>query len=141
METKSAVLGAAGMLLAGGLAFGLVGIANAENTPAPAPPVTTSAPAATAAPEPAPEPAVTTEAPEPTAEPVAPVIMEPVPVIEPAPVYVAPQPVYVAPAPAPDPVVEPAPATQAPLYKGADGYYYAPDIPNGGTGPKIGHAG
>jgi len=37
-------------------------------------------------------------------------------------------------------VVAPEP-TQAPLYKGADGYYYAPDLPNPGSGPKIGRAG
>jgi hypothetical protein len=59
--------------------------------------------------------------------------------VEPAPVYVAPEPVYVAPAPAPEPVaVEPAPAG---MYKGADGYNYAQDIPYEGPGPKIGRAG
>jgi hypothetical protein len=90
METKSLALGAAGTLLLGGLAFGLVSTANAENQPAPAPSVT----ATTVAPAPTPEPVVSeTPAAEPVAEPVA----EPAPV-EPAPVA---EPVYVAPEPAP----------------------------------------
>jgi len=112
METKSAVLGAAGMLLAGGMAFGLIATANADNQPAP---VVVTSTTATATPEPttAPEPVVTTEAPapEPTIDSVAGQVVEPAPV-EPAPVYVAPEPVYVAPAPAP----APAPVAPAPAY-------------------------
>jgi outer membrane biosynthesis protein TonB len=107
METKSAVLGAAGMLVALGAVFGALGIANADNQPEPAPAVTTSAPVETTAPISTPEPVVTTEAPEPVAEP-APVV-EPAPA-EPAPVYVAPEP---APAPAP---VYVAPAGESPIY-------------------------
>jgi hypothetical protein len=134
METKSAVLGAAGMLLAGGLAFAALGIANAENQPAPAPSVT----AAVVAPEPTPEPVVTTKAPEPAAEPApvviepAPVVVEPVPVapvaIEPAPVYVAPAPVYVA----PEPVNAPQPTYMPGVTVGAttDGQVNKPADPN-----------
>lgn len=104
METKSAVLGAAGMLFAGGLAFASLGIANAINEPVPAPSIV----ATVVAPEPSPEPVVT-ETPAPVVvEPAAPVVA-PAPVVEvpapvvvepvaPAPVYVAPAPVYVAPA-------------------------------------------
>lgn len=103
METKSAVLGAAGMLFAGGLAFGLIGIANADSQPAPAP----STAATTTAPEPTPEPVVTETPVEPAPEPVIeePAAVEPAPepaYVEPAPVYVAaPAPVYVEPAPIP----------------------------------------
>ncbi len=118
METKSAVLGAAGMLVVLGAAFGALGIANADNQPAPAPSVTTSAPAEAAAPTPAPEPVVT-ETPAPAAEPAA----EPAPV-EPAPVYVAPVPAYVAPEPAPAPVYV-APATEP----GQNTYYSKPTAP------------
>ena len=101
METKSAVLGAAGMLVALGAVFGVLGIANADNQPAPAPAVTTSAPVETTAPTLTPEPVVTE-----TPAPVAPAI-EPAPVVaEPAPVVVVPEPVYVA----------PAPAVEAPVY-------------------------
>jgi hypothetical protein len=115
METKSAVLGAAGMLLVGALGFGGFAVANANNTPAPA--VITST-TATATPEPtiAPEPAVTVT-PEPVAVPVAPVEVAPV-VVEPAPAV--PEPVVVAPVePAPAPVVaEPAPVAE-PVQTGA----------------------
>ena len=113
METRSLTLGAAGTLLLGGLAFGLVSTANAENQPAPAPSIvaTTEAPAPVVQ-----EPVVTEPAPEPTTEAPAPVAAEPAPapVVEPAPVVAEPAPVYVEPAPvapAPEPVyVQPAPA-------------------------------
>lgn len=118
METKSAVLGAAGMLFAGGLAFGLIGIANADNQPAPAP----STVATVVAPAPTPEPVVTEPAPVET--PAAPVVAEPVtPVVEPAPVVVAPapiEPVYVAPAP-----VYVAPSAEP----GQNTYYTKPTAP------------
>jgi hypothetical protein len=105
MEKTSAVLGAAGMLLVGGLAFGLVGIANADNEPAPTPTtVATVAPSVTPTPEPVvTEPVVEPAAVEPAAEAPAPVVAEPVVVApEPAPVVVEPAPVYVAPAPVTD---------------------------------------
>lgn len=113
METKSAVLGAAGMLLTGALAFGGFAIANAENTPAPV--VTSTTATATPVPTITPEPVVsTTPEPEPTIDSVAgQVVEQPAPVVEavpvepvapaPAPVYAEPAPVVVAPAPAPAP--------------------------------------
>lgn len=66
MQTKSAVLGAVGTLLAGGMVFGLIATANAENAPAPVPPSATASPVVTT--EPTQEPAVT----QPVAEPAAP---------------------------------------------------------------------
>jgi len=118
METKSAVLGAAGMLFAGGLAFAALGIANAVNEPAPAP----STVATVVAPAPTPEPVVTEPAPVET--PAAPVVVEPVaPVVEPAPVVVAPEPVYVAPEPV-------APVYVAPASEpGQNTYYSKPTAP------------
>lgn len=111
MEKKSAVLGAAGMLLVGGLAFGLVGIANAENQPAPT--VATVAPSAT--PTATQEPVVTEPVVSPApVEPAAPVVAEPAPAVEaPAPVVVEPvAPAYVAPvAPAAPPAVYVPPVT------------------------------
>jgi len=112
------------MLVALGAVFGALGIANADNQPAPAPAVTTSAPVETTAPISTPEPVVT-ETPAPAA-PVVPVV-EPAPVVvEPAPVVVVPEPVYVAPvyvAPAPEP--------------GQNFYYSQPTAPpaNGGPDP------
>lgn len=116
METKPAIaLGAFGTLLLGGLAFGLVATANAENQPAPVSVVATTVaaeptqePVVTETPTPAAaEPATVAEAPAPDPEP-APV--DPAPVyVEPAPVVVAP--VIVPPAPA---YVEPVPVQTAP---------------------------
>ena len=149
METKSLALGAAGTLLLGGLAFGLVSTANAENQPAPAP--STVAVVETVAPSP--EPVVSTPAPEPSTAAPAPVEVAPVaPVVEPvapAPVVVEPAPVYVAPEPvqpAPAPVyVAPAPApqetyiatnTDAKVAVDANGYVLGGSAPKtGGDGP------
>lgn len=112
METKSAVLGAAGMLFAGGLAFASLGIANAINEPVPAPSVV----ATVVAPEPSPEPVVT--------ETPAPVVVEPAaPVVAPAPVVEVPAPVMV------EPVV-PAPVYVAPAAEpGQNTYYSKPTAP------------
>ena len=124
METKSLALGAAGTLLLGGLAFGLVSTANAENQPAPAP----STVITTVAPAPIQEPAVSTPAPEPTTAAPAPVEAAPAPVAEPvapAPVVEAPAPVYVAPEP-----VAPAPA---PVYVAPAPAYVAPEQPTAGN--------
>ena len=115
------------MLLVGGLAFGLVGIANADNEPAPTPVtvVTTEAAAPTQ------EPAVTAE---PTTEP-APVEAEPAaPAAEPAPAE--PAPVYVAPEPEPAPVyVAPAPVYVAPATEPTQNTYYSKPTAPPAVGP------
>lgn len=135
METKSAVMGAAGSLLVVGLAFGFVATANAENAPEPVITTTTSvAPTAT----PTQEPSVSAPAPEPTVSTPAAPVAAPVPAdttpaaINPAPAVT--EPATVAPVDVPAAPIEAQPVqTYMPgvtVSGSGDGQVNAPADPN-----------